>query len=133
MCASLAEHRRYRKARDYVLYILIGLAVATGTIWVAETGVNPDQFMRWFGLAIFTTILFGAYLVDSRSLFRRRSFWVFTGLLLAIHVGLYSIALARVQSWKVVWFTILTFLELPVLPLLRDYALRRSGPGHGRR
>ncbi len=125
MLSPTREHRRYRTARDYLLYILIGCVVAAGAIWAAESGVNSGQFMRWFGLTVFTAILFGAYLVDSRSLFRRKAFWLVTAMMLAIHVAAYTVLLMRVEVWKVTWFTVLTFLELLVLPLLRDCALRR--------
>jgi uncharacterized membrane protein len=117
--------RNVHRLRDFALYIAIGLCVAIIAIGLVQTEISHDSFMRWGGLAVNTSVLFGYFIVDSRILFGRMPFWALTIVLLLVHVIVFTVVLMHVSEWKLIWFTVM-LLEVPVLLFLRNRFLNVS-------
>jgi apolipoprotein N-acyltransferase len=115
--AQRAAHIRSR-VRDYVLYVLIAFAFL-GMVFVVEGTWGHDAFIRWGGLAGFTSGLFGYFINESRQYFRERRFWTLTAILMAVHVTAFAIVLTHVEEWKLMWFMVMV-LEHPVFAYLRS-------------
>src|ERR1700745_672495 len=73
------------RLRDYGLYALISLGIIAGVVAAAELKVPRNTFERWFGGAMFSAFLFGQFLENSRQLWKKRLFWVCTGVRLLAH------------------------------------------------
>lgn len=114
-----------RRLRDFVLYIAIGLCVAFVAMGLAQTDISHDSFIRWGGLTVNTSVLFGYFVADSRPLFRRVSFWILTVALLSVHVIVFALVLTHVSQWKLIWFMVM-LLEVPVLLFLRNRIVNES-------
>jgi len=109
---------------DYVLYIAITFAFFA-MVFVIQGKWGHDAFIRWGGLAGFTTILFGYFVSDSRLFLRERHFWLMTALLLAMHLALFIAILAHVEEWRLMWFTGMA-LEYPLFLFFRGLIPVRS-------
>jgi hypothetical protein len=118
--ASHAQRAAYirSRARDYILYVLIALALV-GLALVVEGRWGHDAFIRWGGLGGFTSVLFCYFISESRQCFRERWFWMMTAALLVAHLTAFAIILTHVEDWKLMWFMVMAF-EYPVFAYLRD-------------
>ncbi len=123
MIAMPNSHESRARLRDFALYVAIGLVVAMLAIGVAQTDISHDAFVRWGGLAVNTCVLFGYFIADSRSFFRKWSFWAVTIALLSLHAAVFCIVLTHVSQWKLVWFMVM-ILEVPVLLFVRNRFLK---------
>ena len=81
------------------------------------------DFVRWGGLVLFTTFIFGFFINDSRRYFREKRFWIFAACLLGVHIGTFLAILTRIDRWRLPWFCIMIF-ELPPFILLRNLVLK---------
>ena len=105
------------RVRDYVLYVLISLALV-GTAIVVEAKFGHDAFNRWGGLAGFTAALFGYFIGESRRYFGQRRFWLLIAALLTVHLVAFSILLMHAEEWRSIWFYGMV-AEYPILVYLR--------------
>ena len=108
------------------LYILISLFVV-GSLFVAvELNIPKDLFLRWFGLVGFTLILFAEFIRKNRPLWSDRSFWVLVGIVIALHLGIFTtlgmihVNLAGIQ------LMIIFFVEAILLRVVRGIVFRKS-------
>ena len=112
-------HSKLRsRLRDYVLYVLIALAIVAVTGFLALSNIDQKTFNLWTSVALFTAVLFGAFIAANRSLFRTRSFWLLTIGLLLLHLTIFSVLVIRVTQWRPIWSAVM-FLEAPLLTFLR--------------
>jgi hypothetical protein len=89
---------------DLLIYILIGAAVAFGAYWAAVDNVSDQSLVKWGGLALNTSVLFG-YAIKQYWRFRRSTvFWEFIGTLLIIHTLIFYLILRNVHQWRLAWF-----------------------------
>src|SRR5687768_8264850 len=95
-----AHPRMLRRARDFSIYILVGLGIAAIVFWFADRGVARDDFGKWSGFSIFSVILLGSVVANHRPSLRRASFWLPLLLLFALHVLGYVLILGSVRHWK---------------------------------
>lgn len=98
-----------------VLITFIGLKIT----FVVEERWGHDAFVRWFGLAGFTLIMFALFVAKSEELLRKLRFWLLTSILLAGHLAAFAIVLTHVEEWKLMWFTVMAF-EYPLFLFFRD-------------
>jgi hypothetical protein len=120
--ADRREHRTRSRVLDYLLYIVIGFAIAfafIGITFFVQNKWGNDAFIRGFGLVVFTAGLFGLFLAESRELFRTRRFWEVTSALLLIHLLVFTVILLRVEEWRMAWFMVMVF-EYPALIFFRS-------------
>lgn len=119
MSTNARRVRRVRdRVRDYLFYIAIAFASIGMAVFV-RTRFGHDAYIRWFGLVVFTTLLFGLFLKNSRELFRMRRFWEVTAVLLMVHLLVFVAILTHVEEWRLPWFTVMAF-EYPVLNFFKS-------------
>jgi peptidoglycan/LPS O-acetylase OafA/YrhL len=117
------------RLRDFVLYVVIALAIAAVGVFLGLSNVDQRTANLWTALVLFTAVLFGAFIAANRSLLRTRSFWVLTIVLLTLHLTVFSTLVIRVTQWRPIWSAVM-FLEAPLLAYLR---MKFVGPEKGRR
>ncbi|MGA7244054.1 MAG: hypothetical protein WBX19_12770 [Terracidiphilus sp.] len=88
----------------------------------AMVGIIAGDFIRWGGLVLYTTVIFGFFINDSRRFFCERRFWLLTASLLGMHVAVFLAILLHIDEWKLLWFNVM-ILELPPFWLLRNLLL----------
>ena len=93
-----------RRVRDLLIYILIGVAVATGGYWIALQNVSEDSLVKWGGLGVNTLALFGWVIKQYRRFWRNTVFWATIGTLLIIHTAAFYLILENVPQWRMAWF-----------------------------
>jgi hypothetical protein len=98
--------------------IIPGVFLLSGVV-----GIIAGDFVRWGGVVLYTTFIFGFFISDSRRFFRQRRFWLLTTLLLGAHIAAFLAILLRIDEWKLLWFNVM-ILELPPLFMLRNLLLR---------
>jgi hypothetical protein len=82
----MVNSRSPNRLRDFGIYALVSV-ICVGSIIVAATeGVPEQKFMPWFGFALFTSFLFGQFILKSRRVWEKKSFWLVTGFFLLVHV-----------------------------------------------
>jgi hypothetical protein len=113
-----ATHIRSR-VRDYVLYVAISIALVVAGITISHTSINRDALNRWGGLVVYTAILFGYFIDDSRQFIRKWPFWKMIAILLSVHLAAFGYILTHADVWKFIWFTVM-MLEFPVLVFFRN-------------
>jgi|GEM_PF-3364422 len=112
--------KRQHLVRDFVLYISIGFAVAAVIMTAALSGFGRG-WGEWITLSIFTFILFYYWLKICKSVWRRRSYWVITFLLLLAHLGFWAVVLKNVSHISVFWYYIAVTLELTAFAWFADW------------
>jgi hypothetical protein len=111
---SGTQRSRRGRLRDFVLYFAIATCVILTAFAAAQAGMDHERFIRWGGLAVNSSILFGYFVADSRPLRRRPSFWLMTCGFLALHLTVFAFFLLKIGQWKLIWF-MLMYLEVPPL------------------
>ena len=120
----------YKRKKDLAAYVAIGSALIALLFISIHLGWNEDIFMSTLIVTSNTLILFGVFIADSRSLWRKPSFWVLTTLLVFAHLLLIWSILARYGRWKPIWWYELTLVEALVILFCRSCLLiiqRRPG------
>jgi ABC-type Fe3+-siderophore transport system permease subunit len=115
------------RVRDYVLYVLIGLALlASGMIYVtyfSEHLVDP----KWIGMSLSTLLTFGYPISWGRSSWPYWQFWSILGFLLGIHTVTYIFGLERVKQFPMLLFFLITVLEWNLISATVKWAGSRTG------
>jgi hypothetical protein len=109
----------YKRKKDLAAYVAIGSALIVLLFISIHMGWNKDIFMNTLIVTINTLILFGVFIVDSRSLWGKPSFWVLTSLLVFAHLLLIWSILTRYGRWKLTWWYELTLVEALVMLFCR--------------
>ena len=110
---------------DFILYILIGAAVIGLAFVLAFLHVANSGVIKWGGLVVGTSIVYGGFIYYSRSFIHRGLFWALTLTALLLHLAAFIAILIRVNEWKLLWFMVVV-LEVPILCFLRDKCLPHS-------
>lgn len=108
----------YSRVRDYFLYTVIAFAFL-GMVFAVESKWGHEAFIRWGGLAGFTSALFGYFIAHSRQFFPKWQFWALTAILLSAHLACFALLLTHVAEWKLIWFIGMSF-EYPVFTFSRS-------------
>ncbi len=117
-----------RRVRDFALYILISLGVASGAIWyAAQTERSSEALGNWVGLAAITALLFGYSIQRHRRLLPRFSFWALIGGLLCVHLCAFVVILLRVEHWRLFWFVLAYPVESVSIELFIRRCFRETG------
>ena len=74
------------RARDLLIYTSVSLVVAVALISAAVRGEPESQILNWFGVLLFTGIVFGDFLLRSRRVWTKPLFWSVFGFAFAAHV-----------------------------------------------
>jgi hypothetical protein len=112
---------------DFVIYLLIGFLVAIGLYWAAVLGVvSEDSLVKWVGISVFTVVLFGWVIKDSRRFWPRTAFWWIIVMLLAVHAAAFLIIFRYVEHWRMAWFLVICTLEVIPVTAILDWTMRRK-------
>lgn len=106
------------RLKDFALYIAIGVIVVA-VLLLAGGKWNHGAFIKWGGLALNTSGLFGLFILRSKPFLRKQAFWAFTVVCLALHLVGFAVLLVNVEEWRLTWFMVMA-LEYPVLLMIRD-------------
>ena len=119
-----------RRIWDFVIYILIGLVVATGAYWAAVQNVSDDSLVKWGGLTLNTLAVFGWVIKQSRRFWRKRVFWRTMAGLMFIHLAGFWVILINVKHWRMAWFFVICTLEVIPISAALDWTMNRFGNRH---
>lgn len=100
---------------------LIGVVVA-----ISVAGVSRNTLFQWLYTVVSILFVFWYFVTDSRTLWKSRSFWIFTFTLLMLHGFALTIVCEHVEKVKPVLFFVGIWLELCVFFLSRNMLF----PGH---
>jgi MFS-type transporter involved in bile tolerance (Atg22 family) len=111
---------------DIGLYVLVSLFVV-GVIFAAvEFDVPKYLFLRWFGIAGFTLILFAQFIGKSRDLWQRRSFWTMVSIFVVAHLGILIAIVISKANPSTFQLMIIFFAEAVLFAMLRRTVFRRT-------
>lgn len=103
--APIRMHLSRRRVFEIIVEVLIGLGLVTAVLLYAKFGPFPWMpSLRWWGLAGITGLLFGRAVTRYRRHWREPHFWLNVTWLLALHLSAWSILLARIREWGLLWF-----------------------------
>ena len=111
---------RKRRLRDLLLYIAVSASVIGLVFAMLAAGLTWDSFIKWFGLAFTTGSLFWYFIEDTRTLWKRRSFWSLIICFLVLHCAIWITLLIHVEHWKFIWFAPI-LLEIAIFVYVRDW------------
>ena len=90
------------RSRDFVLYVVIGIAAVGATIWwtfhEAKVGSSPTWPMKWLAFAALTGIAFGYAIRGQRPNWRKPKFWAAVGVLAVAHLTLGIFVIWRLSA-----------------------------------
>jgi hypothetical protein len=117
------------RARDFLLYVLIGVVIALGVLWYAEhsDATGAESIGRWGGLTLNTLILYGYVINGSREFWRAWGFWLAATSVLILHLFVFAVIFQHTDHWSVGWFLLMYPIELPVLMITCDWAVHITG------
>lgn len=124
MRETLINSRSRKRLRDFSVYIFVSMIFAGSLITAAMEGIPEQKFMPWFGFALFTLFLFGQFILKSRRVWERRSFWLVTGLFLVAHVIAFMKFLHAGRQISGGEWLLLVVVEMAVLVIFRRSAYR---------
>jgi len=98
-------HLTRKRVFELAIEVLIGLALVAAIILYAEIGPLPWMpSQRWWGLAGMTGVLLWTAVKRYRRHWRDGSFWRHLTWLTALHLTVWSVLLANVTVWALLWF-----------------------------
>jgi hypothetical protein len=119
MKGTLLDPRNPARWRDLGVYILVTLIFVSVIVVAAMKRVPEQKFFAWLEFVCLTLFLFGQFILKSKRVWKRRSFWFVTGTFFLVHV----ITLAKVlhagrQISGGAWL-LLVIAEMAVLMVFR--------------
>ena len=108
-----------KRLRDFSIYILVGIICIGSLVTAAIEGVSEQKFMSWFGFAFFTLLLFGQFILKSKRVWERRSFWLVTVFFLLVHVTTFTKLLHAGRQISGGEWLLLVVVEMAVLIMFR--------------
>ena len=108
-----------KRLRDFGIYFFVSMIGVGILITAAMEGVPEQKFMPWFGFSLFTLFLFGQFILKSRRVWERRSFWLVTGLFLVAHAITFAKLLYAGRQISGVEWILLVVVEMAVLIIFR--------------
>jgi hypothetical protein len=106
----------WKRALHLSLLVIVGFLVAFVVVTYGDASWGPAG--RWFGLVIYTAIIFGGVIRDFRRSWGQLTFWLSVTGLFAIHSASYAAVLTLVEGWRSVWFLLISIGEYPILVLI---------------
>jgi len=89
-------------------------------------GLSWDVFYKYVGLIIFIFVPFGYFISDSRTFWKKKTFWAFLVACLSVHCAVWAAIIPPLDSLNVFWLLIIAFaisIELVALLFLRNLLL----------
>jgi cell division protein FtsW (lipid II flippase) len=111
------------RVRDYLLYIAISLALVGMIFALARSNVPEPAFKKWFAFAFYTAFVFGFVIEKSRAARRKRAFWIFMVVVLAIQYCVFLMFIPRVDKANLVWIAA-SIAEVYILRRIANWLVR---------
>ena len=73
------------RARDYLVYVVIGSAFATSVVVAINLGLTKEHLVRGLSIIGFTALLYGQFIADSKLLWKYRRFWLLVCAAFVVH------------------------------------------------
>lgn len=116
---ALVHSRSRNRLRDFGVYVLVGV-VCVGSIIVAATeGIPEQKFMPWFAFALFTLFIFGQFILKSKRVWKKQSFWLVTGLFFLVHVLTFTKLVHACLQIRGAEWVLLVLAEMAILIIFR--------------
>ncbi len=126
------KHREH-VGRDLLLYIVVGLLVATAAIgygfYCARRGEKPDFKNDWFVTVATAALVFGNTVKRHWALRRQLSLWAALFTLLVAHFGILLSIFSRMVKVPLLLIAVIPPLEIVVLYPVLDIALGHFDSG----
>ena len=68
-----------KRTKDFIWYVLISTTFIAIIVAAALSGMNQNIFTKSLYFAVQTFFVFWYFIASSRTLWKRRSFWILTG------------------------------------------------------
>lgn len=102
--------RHGRRVVDFVFYVAIAVAIVIAVLlWASHT--RGELNLKWVGLVVITPITFGYAIRDTKEFWKKRLYWLVTGLLLLVHLAVYIPVLRDVDQVPLLWFAAINAVE----------------------
>ncbi len=123
----LRHDRKTKRSRwiDLVQYVAVSLLIIglVGILFYA--GMSLEFFSKWGALVGFSVLVGWSFVSPlSNKKLRSRDFWFLSGIILAVHIGVWIFVLRRVEIWKPSWFVVPMLLENALLQRLKHSSHR---------
>ena len=121
------SERSFRtRLRDLALYITITMAILGIVGSLASTNLSWNTIMKLICFVGFTVLLFGYFIVDSRSWWRRGSYWGLTAFFLLVHSTIYAVVFNHVEVIKPVWVGLIVVPEMLAFVVCRNWLVTHT-------
>ena len=117
-----------KRALDFALYILIGLAIGIGGMAYASRLPSEEDVrlaIKWISLLAGTAVVFGLYVRKGASSHTPARFWATTLGLLVIHFLIFIVVIYHWPDLKIIWLFLLMWVESAALSRLTSSTGRR--------
>ena len=121
---------RSHRVRDFFLYIVIGVAVATLAallgVHQAKTGQRPDLVFKWIAFAVNTAFVFGSALRATRSWWKKPKLWAVLAILFLLHGTLGALVISRFERIPLIWYVPVDAAEIAFFIQAIDWAFAKG-------
>ncbi len=115
----------HHRVRDFISYIFISFAAVMAVIVAALRGVPQSQIMYWVWMVLFTAAVFWQFVLKSKNLWKKKSFWIVCTLGFAIHLLVCTLLFHSGRQISGMQWVLLALVEVFILVIVRN---RMFGP-----
>src|SRR5208283_2114893 len=94
----------HRGVKELLVYVGISALIIGAIFAMLAAGLPWDAFVKWFGLAFNTSVIFWYLAESKRTLWRKQWFWIFMISCFVVHCVLWIAILTQIEQWKWIWF-----------------------------
>jgi hypothetical protein len=111
--SSERNARRPRvQAKNLVLLVaIVGIFMAVAAFFRVE--VSHDTYIRWGGLILTVTVIFGILVRRSPKFYHLTSFWILVAIFVSLNLVAFGALVTSVLDWRLPWFGLM-LIEVPV-------------------
>ena len=124
MHIELTEKRR-KRVRDFVLYIVISLAIAGTLVALALSDIKEDVVLKLYFFSLYTLVGFGYCIQKCWALRRRNFFWTFLSCAFFLHCSIFWAIFTRIKEPKGDWIAS-AIAEAAALIVVAKWLLRTT-------
>ncbi len=119
------QSRWIRRTIDYAIYVSVGVVFWLCTLALAQstTTARVETVVKWIGLAVNTSIIFGygIHAVPRRA--RTKLIWAAWCALLLLHLLAFSYVLVQVDDWRPGNFLVITPIEFVAVAFVLSWVI----------
>ena len=123
---------RPHRVRDFLLYVVIGVAFAALAIVLgvhqAKTGQPTDFAFKWIGFALNTAFVFGSSIKATRPWLKKSKLRIVLAILFLLHVTIGALVVSRFHRIPFIWYVPVDAAEIAFLTQAIIWAFARRKP-----